>query len=110
MKQIYSGLENWLKAIFNTPLKNKGATFLIGTQKDGHSCGICVINSLDHEMFGTALFKHDDRNILRIRYFTEAMKYLLKEVRMYSVWHDKPVLTTVIAACPNLLPSEPSCR
>ena len=83
VKQIYSGLEKWLRAMFNIPFKVKGTTFAIGKQDDGHSCGICVINSLEHDLFGTVLFTYSNRNILRICYFTEAIKFLLKGVRIY---------------------------
>ena len=81
-KQICSGLQTWLKAIFGTSFKNNGSTFKIGRQEDGHSCGICVINSLEHELFGTPLFTHKIRNTLRICYFIETMEFLLKDVRM----------------------------
>jgi len=85
LKQIHSGLEKWLKAIFRVHFKDKGQTFEIGKQEDGHSCGICVVNSLEHELFGAALFTHSNRNVLRIHYFMEVTKFLLKEVRTYPI-------------------------
>ena len=78
---IYQGLSKWLKAVFGTSFRDGGRTFAIGKQEDGHSCGICVINSIEHELFGTALFTHSSRNILRIHYFTEVIRFLLREVR-----------------------------
>lgn len=80
-KHIYLGLSKWLKAVFGTSFRDVGRTFAIGKQEDGHSCAICIINSIEHELFGTTLFTHSSRNILRIHYFIKAMKLLLKEVR-----------------------------
>lgn len=102
-KQIYAGLEKWLKAIFRFSFEDKGPTFAIGKQEDGHSCGICVINSLEHELFGTALFTHSSRNDLRIRYFTETVRFLLREVRINPFCGNKLTLTSVVAICQDYL-------
>lgn len=84
LKYIYRGLAKWLKAIFGTHFEKKGQVFVIGRQEDGHSCGICAINSFEHQLFGSTLFVHASRNILRIHYFAEAVKFLLTEVRERS--------------------------
>jgi len=62
------GLARWLSIVFGVGFKDLGNTFLIGRQKDGHSCGICVINAIEHAIFGVPLFTDKDRNVLRVRY------------------------------------------
>lgn len=74
------GLENWLDAGFGAPYKDMGNTFLIGKQEDGHSCGICVVNAIEHGMFGVPLFTNKDRYALRVQYFVGVVKYLLDNV------------------------------
>ena len=107
-KQIHLGLSKWLKAIFGGPFKDMGRTFAIGKQKDSHSCGICVINSIEHELFGTTLITHSSRNALRIHYFTEAMKFVLKEVKTRSIRANDQILTSV---CPDYSSTWPNgCR
>lgn len=96
LKQIHLGLAKWLKAIFGANFKDMGRTFAIGQQEDGHSCGICVINSFEHELFGSALFTHGGRNILRIHYFTEAVKFLLAEVRIYFIELNELILIPMV--------------
>lgn len=105
LKQIYFGLDKWLKAIFGVRFTDRGQTFAVGTQEDGHSCGICVINSLEHELFGAALFTHSSRNALRIHYFTEVIKFLLKEVRTYPIQNRELTLTSVVAIYRDYLPT-----
>ena len=96
-----------MKAIFYVSFEAKDPTFTIGKQKDGHSCGICVINLLEHELFGTTLFIHSSRNILRIHYFTETAKFLLKEVRMHPFCGNELTLTSGIAICQGYLSTWP---
>ena len=110
LKQIHFGLCKWLKAIFKVTFEDKGPTFAIGKQEDAHSCGICVINSIEHELFGTALFTHNSRNILRIRYFTEVVKFLLKEVRTYLTRGNELTLTSAVAICRDRPPTQPNWR
>ena len=80
VQHVRRGLANWLKAVFGSAFKDLGSTFLIGRQEDGHSCGICVVNAIEHAMFGAPLFTDGDRYRLRVRYFVEAIKYLLNDV------------------------------
>ena len=70
--------------MFKKALHGTGRTLEIGHQQDGDSCGICVINSIEHHMFGTALFTHDKRNTHRAYYFRKAVEFLLDKVRIRS--------------------------
>lgn len=82
LQHIRRGLENWLEVAFGVSFKDMGNTLPIGRQKDGHSCGICVVNAIEHAMFDVPLFTDTDRYHLRIWYFVEAVKYLLNNVRV----------------------------
>ena len=62
------------------PFKNLGDTLPIGQQKDTHSCGICVMNAMEHVVFGAPLFTARTRESLRIRYFSELVTYLTTNV------------------------------
>ena len=78
--KILHGLERWLKTNFQRSFKNLGQTLPIGTQKDAISCGICVLNALEHALLGAPLFTDDRRNLLRVQYFTNITKLLLDHV------------------------------
>jgi len=70
--------------MFKKSFCGTGKTLEIGRQQDSNSCGIYVVNSIEHHMFGTPLFTHDERNALRAYYFTKAIEYLLDGVRIKS--------------------------
>lgn len=82
LDHLLRGLENWLVTAFKVPFKDLGNTFPIGRQEDGHSCGICVINAIEHAMFGVPLFIDKNRYAFRVQYFVKAIKYLLDNVRV----------------------------
>ena len=82
IEKICRGLDRWTKTLFYAPFRNAGESLPIGTQQDGISCGICVLNGLEHEIFGARLFTHDRRNVLRVQYFVDVMKLLLDRVSM----------------------------
>ena len=80
--KICRGLGRWLGTNFHRSFKNLGQTVPIGTQKDGISCGVCVLNALEHTLLDIPLFTHNRRNLLRMRYFTNITKLLLDHVSM----------------------------
>jgi len=80
LDHISRGLENWLSAMFGVQFEDQGNTLPTGRQTDGHSCGVCVINAMEHAIFGVPLFADRDRYRLRVQYFVEAAKYLLNNV------------------------------
>jgi hypothetical protein len=86
--KICRGLDHWTNALFHAPFKNIGEVLPIGTQQDGISCGVCVLNALEHEIFVTRLFTHDRRNVLRVQYFMDIMKLLLDHVSVARNFKD----------------------
>jgi len=48
----------------------------IGLQLDCYSCGICVMNAMEHALFQVPLFTGNDRHRLRIQYFVNLVTYL----------------------------------
>jgi len=63
--------------MFKKSFRSTGRTLEIGHQQDGSSCGIYVVNSIEHHMFGTPLFTHDERNTFRVYYFTKTVELML---------------------------------
>ena len=78
--KICRGLDRWTKTLFHAQFKNSGDILRIGAQQDGTSCGVCVFNALEHEIFDTRLFTHDRRDFLQVQYFVDIMKLLLDRV------------------------------
>jgi hypothetical protein len=68
--------------MFKKAFQGIGGLLEIGRQQDGDSCGICVVNSIEHHMFGTPLFMPTERNTSRVSYFTKVLEFLLVNVRM----------------------------
>jgi len=85
VNKISHGILKWGWAMFKKHFHSTGQTLEIGRQQDSTSCGICVINSIEHHMLGTPLFTHDERDNFRVYYFTKATEFLLKSVRIVSL-------------------------
>ena len=67
-----------------SPIQRPRKHFPIGWQNDRHSCGICVINAIEHAIFNVPLFADENRYKLCVWYFVEAVKYLLNDVGISS--------------------------
>lgn len=78
---LCESMGNWTFQVFGERFQNCGDTFPVGRQKDGNSCGICVINAMESAILGTPLFTHADRYCLRLRYFVTILKHILGHVR-----------------------------
>ncbi|KAI0629632.1 hypothetical protein C8Q77DRAFT_1065756 [Trametes polyzona] len=73
MRSIVNDLQAWLLHSFGVRFASAGNSLAHGLQGDGHSCGICTVNTVEHAIFGVKLFTHSDRYILRVRYFNRLM-------------------------------------
>ena len=76
------GLSRWLDGTLKTEFKAQGAAVPIGKQTDGDSCGICVLNAMDHAMVGTELFNQRAGHLVRMDLFTRTMRHLLEKVSL----------------------------
>ena len=79
-KPLRTRLQAWLERAFGGQFVDKGNSLPIGWQRDDSSCGICVLNAMEHAAFGVPLFQHEDRFGLRIRYFVVMARYALGQV------------------------------
>ena len=77
-------LRDWLGRIFDRRFVLQTQAFPIGIQDDGSSCGICVMNAMEHLVFNVELFTHETRFLHRVRYFVELVKYTCDQVRCVS--------------------------
>ena len=94
--KICRGLDLWTGTHFYNRFKNVGGVLPIGTQRDGTSCGVCVLNALEHEIFDTHLFSHERRNVLRVQYFIDIMKLLLD--RVSTIYNISDIGNSPVAA------------
>ena len=78
-------MADWLRVLFGEAFKDRGATLAIGKQKDGYSCGPCVLNAIEHAILEAPLFTHESSHSLRAAYFVRLMGYLLKDVSALSL-------------------------
>ena len=74
---LCAGLEIWLSSVFNAPFKWRGRRLQIGQQTDSYSCGIFVMNVMEHAMFNRPIFGPEEKHDIHIRYFTELVEYVL---------------------------------
>jgi len=103
LEDLRRGLSNWLPRAFEKKGKkgkkgkgkgdftDLGGVLPIGTQNDGYSCGICVINAMEYAIFDVPLFKATDRFTLRVHYFLELVAFLLDNVS--KPFPEVPVMT-----------------
>lgn len=85
--------------LFQISLQNVGSTLEIGRQEDITSCGICVVNSIEHHIFGTPLFTHGERDALRVYYFTKTVEFLVNGVS--AMFLDKRMTLTLMLSQPT---------
>ena len=74
-------LADWLGVVFGRQFTLLSSPLPIGKQGDYDSCGICVMNAIEHAVFGVPLFTERQWHQHRVRYFVEFMAYLIKVVR-----------------------------
>ena len=82
---LRGAIASWLKVVFGEAFRDKGASLPIGRQRDGYSCGPCVLNAIEHAILDAPLIKHKDRHGLRAAYFVELMGYILRDVSVLSL-------------------------
>ena len=80
INKISRGIERWGKVTFKKSFHGTGKTLEIGRQRDDSSCGICVVNSVEHRMFGTPLFAHSERDTFCVYYFTKTIQLIFNGV------------------------------
>lgn len=80
LANLGSALRDWLEQALGAEFEGNGRTLPIGSQDDGSSCGVCVLNAIDHAIFGTALFRPSDRHLVRMNLFTKLAGYLRETV------------------------------
>jgi hypothetical protein len=83
--ELQAGLRKWVRLAFGKTVIGKGRKFSTGKQDDGNSCGICVLNAMDHAMIGTPLFRHETREATRMDLFLRMINYLLEHVCVFPV-------------------------
>jgi len=94
LQRIRLGLGAWMEVAFGVKVEDLGNTLRTGRQTDGHSCGVCTINAIEHAILGVPLFAPEDRLSLRVRYFVEAAGYLLRNVRMSFRTGERALFTS----------------
>jgi len=72
----------WLEAAFGGKFWDEAGNLPIGVQTDGSSCGICVLNAIEHATLGHPLFTMAARHGLWVWYFLAAMQYAHRKVRI----------------------------
>ena len=80
LESLFVGLERWLGDFRRGPVSNGGRRFKIGRQADGGSCGVCILNAMDHSMFKTEIFTHQCRALVRMELFSKLVQHLLENV------------------------------
>lgn len=88
MMKVKAGIKSWTRAVFGSEFVSKGRKYKIGTQKDSHSCGICVINAFYASILNSELFDRQARSRYRLDMFIAAGNYLLEgRVRLLPAVH-----------------------
>jgi hypothetical protein len=80
LADLDAALREWLEPALGAEFEGNGRTLPIGSQNDGNSCGVCVLNAIDHAIFGTALFRPGDRHLVRMNLFAMLAGHLRETV------------------------------
>ena len=84
LKPLYAGLEKWLSKMYPGTWTDDGMKFKIGKQQDSSSCGVCVLNAMDHAMRKKGLFQDARRHLFRIDLFIKLISYLIDKVGIHT--------------------------
>ena len=66
--------------MFGTKFKNEGNKMRHRKQEDTWSCGICLPNTIAHDLFDEPLFQHKNCRLLWMQYFVRLAKAQLEKV------------------------------
>jgi len=64
-----NSLQTWFETCFGKPFENRGNTLAHAVQDDTFSCGIITINTIEHAIFGRALWEHNCSSKERLAWF-----------------------------------------
>jgi hypothetical protein len=73
-------VKRWLESQFGGKLTDQSKALKIGTQYDGHSCAICVVNCIAHAIFGDRLWQQKRASIERAEWFAILARRHMDEV------------------------------
>ena len=84
-KQVCDNITAWLALAFKRKFSISTQALPIGRQKDGHSCGIFVMNAIEHAIRNVPLLTPEGWRGWRVSYFLTLTRYVLERVRQPSV-------------------------
>jgi hypothetical protein len=85
MTNIAEGLKRWLGMTHGHGVTEAIVEGHCGLQDDMNSCGVCVINVMDHAMCGADLFIHQRRFEWRMEYFATLIAFTLEKVSFPNI-------------------------
>ena len=66
--------------MFGVKFKDEGNKLRHGKQEDTWSCGICLLNTIAHDLFDEPLFHHTKCRLLLMQYFVRLAREHLEKV------------------------------
>ena len=91
-------IRNWLEATIDVTVEDEANTLDIAFQGDVYSCGICVLNAIEHIIFNHELLTAGSCPEHRLRYFLATMRYNRKEVSGYESSRNSSLCLTYLPA------------
>lgn len=73
-------IQEWLQTSFGYRFKLKGRTMKSGVQTDMRSCGLFVLNMLEHAVLGEALCEQSEMAQYRAWWFVQSVDRYAKNV------------------------------
>ncbi|KAH9855569.1 hypothetical protein C2E23DRAFT_813848 [Lenzites betulinus] len=74
LKRTVKHILEWAKRVFHRTFRDGQNTLAHGVQRDTHSCGICTVNTIAHNLFGDERFVHAQRDHWRVWYFLDLVQ------------------------------------
>lgn len=78
-RQLMKKIRKWLRHCFNMTPSYSGNLLPHGTQHDTFSCGLFVINTFSHALFGDRLLSGSEAVRIRIDWFVKLAKHGVKD-------------------------------
>ena len=84
-RQLMKKIRTWLRHCFNMTPSYGGNSLPHGMQRDTFSCGLFVINTFAHALFGDRLLSGSEAVPIRIDWFVKLAKHVVKDNNVRTV-------------------------
>lgn len=78
--EMLNHLRRWLNAAFGQTFTIMDGNGICAVQDDPSSCGLCIVNAIDREVWGARFVTHETRDEWQVEYLADIIFHLVDQV------------------------------